>query len=79
MVKMRNPTICPRCGFNLSDGAFFNTLSTRLPWGEYEGRTIKWIIKNDPAWIKFCLKEIGKFELDAKARKVYDKRMLKKL
>lgn len=77
MAKMRNPTICPKCAFNLSEEAYFNTPTTRLPWGEHRGKTIRWIIKYHPRWVQFCLKELGGFELNNKAMKLLNKRLEK--
>ena len=44
-------------------------LNDKFKFGKYKGQTLESVINKNPAYVKWCVKHLENFKLDAKAEK----------
>lgn len=42
----------------------------RLGFGKYQGRKLKFVIKEDPDYVEWCLENVGHFMIDDEAQEM---------
>lgn len=47
-------------------------LEDKLDFGKHKGKSIDWILDNEPTYIEWCIENITKFELDNETYEDYE-------